>query len=101
MITDIELFEKYAYLKSIVLNICESKSIEYIDENIKKLFILQYRDFVLNSNHGIYPLFLFSKYDEEKFRKCYQYLINNHTLLETDEYFINNFRTEKKTKLKK
>ena len=96
MITDIELFEKYAYLKSIVLSICESKSIEDIDENIKKKLILQYRDFVLNSTHGIYPLFLFTKYDEEKFRNCYEYLINGHSLLETDEYFINGFKTKKK-----
>ena len=48
MITDIELFEKYAYLKSIVLSICESKSIININEDVKKIFVLQYRDFILN-----------------------------------------------------
>ena len=62
---------------------------------IQKVFILQYREFLLNSTHGIYPLFIFSKYDENKFKKCLDYLQEGHTLIETDNYFISDFKENK------
>lgn len=99
MIKSKKLFEEYANLKAIILSIAKNQPIEFINKNEQKKYILEYREFVLNSKYGIYPLFLFSKYNEDVFEKCFNYLKSGHTLAETDKYFINMSENKKNKKL--
>lgn len=92
---DIDLYRMRNYLKSLILNCGSNNEIQFANKTEEIKFLQEYREFLTVKRQRL-PNFIFDNFDAEKFKKCVEYKSTGHSLLETEDYYINNFKKQKK-----
>ncbi len=85
---EINLFNYRHKLKSLILNVNDSKYIYLINSKKELDFLNQYKEFILKTNI-IFPRFIFDDFNVEKFDFCVSLQQQGYTLLEIEEIYKN------------
>jgi hypothetical protein len=70
----------------------DSNNVSFVQAKDELNFLYEYKDF-LKQTGTLFPRFIFDNIYLEEFQKCVEYKTNNHTLLETEIYYINNIKS--------
>lgn len=82
------------YLKSIIFNLGSNKETQFVNRSDEITFLKEYKEFIAIKRQP-FPSFIFDDFDAKKFERCLEYRSLGHSLLETEEYYINNIKNEK------
>lgn len=91
---NINLYKMRLYLKSLIFNIGSNKETQFVNSSDEIRFLKEYKEFVA-IKRKLFPSFIFDDFDAKKLEKCVEYKSSGHSLLETEEYYINEIKNQK------
>ena len=91
---NINIYKMRHYLKSLIFNLGSNKETQFVNRSDEIRFLKEYRKFVATKRQQ-FPSFIFDDFDAKKFEKCVEYKSSGHSLLETEEYYINEIKNQK------
>ncbi len=97
---NIRLYRMRQNLKSLVFHLGSNKNASFVHPQDETMFLKEYKEFVGRTN-SCFPSFIFDDFDAEKFGKCAEYKSEGHSLIETEEYYLNTIKNEEDISSKK
>lgn len=92
---NISLFGMRHLMKNAIFNYDGSNdSVNFDNKDDGKKFLEEYREFLTKKRHP-FPNFIFDEFDAENFRKCVEYKMAGHSLVETEKYYISEIKKQK------
>lgn len=97
---NIRLYRMRQNLKSLVFHLGNNKSVSFVHRQDELMFLKEYKEFIRRTT-SYFPSFIFDDFDAEKFGKCAEYKREGHSLMETEEYYINEIKNNENNSSKK
>lgn len=83
---NIYLFKMRHTLKSFIFSLGSDDEIKFVQIGDEKNFVKEYKAYI-QATGELLPRFIFDEFDAKKFKKCAEFKINNHSILETENYY--------------